>query len=160
MRAYDGTIGWEEEPGQGVEELTGGALDNIRDEGENAIEGPLLDYAAKGNRVEYLGKETIDGKPCFKLRTTLKDGTTIVQYLDAKSMLEIHEEIDRDVNGKRILIVEDVGDYRDVDGVKLAHSFVSGPKEDPRRTKLTIDKYTLNATVDPQLFAKPVPAGQ
>ena len=77
-----------------------------------------------------------------------------------KSMLEIHEEIDRDVNGKRILIVEDVGDYRDVDGVKLAHSFVSGPKEDPRRTKLTIDKYTLNATVDPQLFAKPVPAGQ
>jgi len=160
MRAYDGKIGWQEEPGQGAEELTGGALENIRDEGENAIEGPLLDYAAKGNRVDYLGKETIDGKPCFKLRTTLKGGTTIVQYLDAKSMLEIHEEIDRDVNGKRILIVEDVGDYRDVDGVKLAHSFISGPKEDPRRTKLTIEKYTLNATVDPQLFAKPVPVGQ
>ena len=48
MRAYDGKIGWQEEPGRGAEELTGGALENIRDEGENAIEGPLLDYTAKG----------------------------------------------------------------------------------------------------------------
>ncbi len=161
VRAYDGKIGWQDMPGgNGVEELSGGALENIRDEGENAIEGPLLDYAAKGNKVEYLGKDSVDGKPCFKLKTTLKGGTTIVQYLDAGSMLEIHEEIDRDVNGQRVTIIEDVGDYRDVDGVRLAHSFVSGTKDDPGRTKLSIAKFTLNQPIEATVFVKPTPGNQ
>ena len=161
VRAYDGKIGWQDMPGgKGVEKLSGGALENIRDEGENAIEGPLLDYAAKGNKVEYLGQDSVDGKPCFKLKTTLKGGTTIVQYLEAVSMLEIHEEIERDVNGQRFVIVEDVRDYRDVDGVKLAHSFVSGTKEDPGRTKLIIEKFKLNQPIEATVFVKPTPGNQ
>lgn len=155
-RAFDGKAGWQDMPnGKGVEDLAAGALDNIREEAENAIEGPLLDYAAKGNKAEFLGKDTAGGRPCFKLKTTLKSGTTIVHYLDVETYLEVHEEIERDVNGERVVIVEDISDYREEDGLKVAHSFVSGTKEDPTRSRLTLEKFVFDAPIDASVFAKP-----
>lgn len=153
-RAYDGASGWQIQGGQ-TTDLTGGDLNNIREEAENAIEGPLLDYAKKGSKVEALGKDTWAGKPVFKLKITTKTGTAITEFLDASSYLEIHEEIERFANGKLMLIVEDVGDYRDVDGIKFAHRFVSGTRENPAASILQIDKMQLNVPVDAAVFAKP-----
>src|ERR1700690_374724 len=70
-RAYDGTIGWQiEKSGEEskVDMLHGGEADNIREEAENAIEGPLVDYAKKGSKVEALGRDTLGGKPVYKLK--------------------------------------------------------------------------------------------
>src|SRR5882672_9174728 len=153
-RAYDGASGWEMQGGQ-VRDLTDGDLDNIREEAENAIEGPLLDYAKKGSKAAVLGKDTVAGKPVFKLKIITKLGTSITQFLDASSYLEIHEEIERSANGKSITIVEDVGDYRDVNGVKFAHRFVSGPRENPTASTLQVDKMQLNVVVDAAAFEKP-----
>src|SRR5262249_22971774 len=119
------------------------------------IEGPLLDYAKKGSKAEFLGKDTVGGKPVFKLKITTKMGTSITQFLDASSYLEIHEEIERSANGKLVMIVEDVSDYRDVNGVKFAHRFVSGTKENPTASTLQIEKMQINVPVEAQTFAKP-----
>jgi hypothetical protein len=157
-RAYDGTTGWESEKGgeqSKVDALTGGEADNIREEAENAIEGPLLDYAKKGNKLEALGHDTVAGKRVDKLKITTHVGTSITQFLDATTHLEIHEEIERTVNGKLMMIVEDVGDYRDVGGVKFAHRFVSGPKENPQMTTLQVEKMQLDVPIDASIFARP-----
>lgn len=157
-RAYDGTKGWQAQKKDAenkVEELTGGEADNIREEAENAIEGPLLDYAKKGSKIETLGRETYDGKPVFKLKITTHMGTTITQYLDAATYLEVHEDIERSANGKLMLIVEDVSDYRDVGGVKYAHRFVSGSKDNPKASTFQVDKMELNVPVDATAFAMP-----
>ncbi len=159
-RAYDGAAGWEMQKsmdGPKVRALSDGELDNIREEAENAIEGPLLDYGKKGSKAEYLGKDTVEGKPVHKLKITTKLGTTITQFLDASSYLEVHEEIERSVDGKIAVIVEDVGDYRDVDGVKFAHLFVSGTRENPKGTKLQIEKMQLNVPVEASVFGSPKP---
>jgi hypothetical protein len=159
-RAYDGAAGWEMQKsadGPKVRALSDGELDNIREEAENAIEGPLLDYAKKGSKAEYLGKDTVEGKPVFKLKITTKAGSGITQFLDASSCLEIHEEIERSADGKIAVIVEDVGDYREVGGVKFAHLFESGTRENPKGTKLQIEKMQLNAPVDASVFASPKP---
>ena len=159
VRAFDGTVGWQSEKGDTgaakVEELKAGDLDNIKEEAENAIEGPLLDYTKKGSKAEFLGKDTFDGKPVYKLKITTHMGTTITQFLDTTTYLEIHEEIERSANGKVILIVEDVGEDGEVDGVKFAHLFVSGPKDNPKASKLQIDKMQLNAPLDAGVFAMP-----
>lgn len=157
-RAYDGKAGWQrqEQGGEALNTvLTDGELDNIREEAENAIEGPLLDYAKKGSKAEFLGKDTVAGKPVYKVKITTQFGTTITQFLDATTFLEIHEEIERSAEGKIITIVEDVGDYRNVDGVKFAHLFVSGPKENPQATKLQIEKMQLNVPIESDAFALP-----
>ena len=99
-RSYDGAAGWQMQSGQ-VSDLTGGDLNNILEEAANAIEGPLLDYAKKGNKVEALGKDTWAGKPVLKLKITTRQGTGITEFLDASSYLEIHEEIERSANERR-----------------------------------------------------------
>jgi len=87
-------------------------------------------------------------------------GTSITQFLDASTYLEIHVEIERSVNGNLMTIVEQVGDYREVGGVKFAHLFVSGPKENPAATKLQLEKMELNAPVDTSVFGMPKEKGE
>jgi hypothetical protein len=135
-------------------DLANGELENIREEAENAIEGPLLDYAKKGSNAELLGKDDVDGKAVFKIKITTKMGTSITQFLDASTYLEIHEEIERSANGKVVLIVEDVSDYRDVSGVKVAHRFVSGTRENPAASTLQIENMELNRPIGENVFQK------
>jgi len=160
VRAFDGTAGWQmQKNGEQVktEAMSGGEKDNIQEEAENAIEGPLLDYAKKGSKAEFLGKDTLDGTPVFKLKITTHMGTAITKFLDASTYLEIHEELERSVNGKLTTIVEQVGDFREVGGVKFAQRFVSGPRENPSTTKLQFDKMELNVAMDAGVFVMPKP---
>jgi len=81
VRAFDGQSGWIQNPGPpgtAVRPLTDGDLDELRDEGENGIDGVLADYAAKGSRIEFAGTQTVDGRPCYKLKVTLRTGH--IQY--------------------------------------------------------------------------------
>jgi hypothetical protein len=159
-RAFDGQSAWLHSTVNNHEDLrplTGGDLDNLQDEGENGIDGPLADHAAKGNKVELVGNEQVEGKPCYKLKVTLHSGHIQFQYIDAKTFLEIREEIVRTIDGKDTVIEETVGDYRREGGILFAHSFVSGPAGSPQRTTLTIDKFDVNAPVDKALFQMPKP---
>ena len=157
-RAFDGNTGWQIEKNGEESKLnlmSGGESDNIKEEAENAIEGPLLDYAKKGSKVEALGKDTVEGRPAYKLKITTRGGSSITQFLDGTTYLEIYEEIERSVNGKPMTIVEDVSDYREVGGVKFAHRFVSGPRENPQASTLQIDKMELNVPIAESVFAVP-----
>lgn len=155
-RAYDGSSGWERQ-GAAARSVVDGELNSLREEAANAIEGPLLDYAKKGSKAEFLGNDSVDGRPVYKVKITTRLGTSITQFLDAGTYLEIHEEIERSVDGKVTTIVEEVGDYREVDGVKFAHRFVSGTRENPAGSRLQIDKMTLNVPVEESVFQKPQP---
>jgi len=159
-RAFDGQSAWlhsRESNRENVRPLTGGDLENLQDEAENGIDGPLADHAAKGNKVELVGTEQVEGKPCYKLKITLHSGHLQYQYLDTKTYLEIREEIVRTVDSKDTVIEESVGDYRREGGILFAHSFVSGVVGSPQRTTLTIDKFDLNPPVEKTLFQMPKP---
>ena len=44
---------------------------------------PLVDYAAKGHKAELIGKDTIGGKECFKIKLTTKEGRELNFYIDS-----------------------------------------------------------------------------
>lgn len=52
---------------------------------------PLVDYAAKGHTAELLGKESVDGAECYKIKLTPKTGTPITYYIDAKNWYVVME---------------------------------------------------------------------
>ena len=55
------------------------SADDIKDLGIEAdLEGPLVDYAKKGHKVEYLGTEDVDGTAAHKLRVTYATGNEAV----------------------------------------------------------------------------------
>jgi len=47
--------------------------------------GPLVDYKTKGHMAELIGKETIDGKECYKIKFATKEGRELIFFIDAKT---------------------------------------------------------------------------
>ena len=53
-------------------ELVAEDLKDIEEQAD--IDGPLVDYKTKGNIIEFVGKEAVEGKEAYHLKLTLKNG--------------------------------------------------------------------------------------
>jgi outer membrane lipoprotein-sorting protein len=146
VQAWDGKEAWSISPFGGRREPQKVSADDAKGLIEQSdIAGPLVDYQAKGNKVEYLGTEDIDGTDAHKLRVTLKNGDNKVLYLDPDAFLEIRVVNHRMVRGQEEVSTTDLGEYEKVDGVYFP--FESGRSH--------LDKVELNQPVDPKIFAFP-----
>ena len=84
---------------------------------EADFDGPTFDYKAKGNKVEFAGKEDVQGSPAYKLHVTTKDGKELNVYLDAETYLAIKVDAARNVQGQDLETETTIGDYKTVDGL-------------------------------------------
>ena len=158
VQAYDGKSAWAIMPFMGKKDPEPMAADEAKDMEENAdIDGPLVDYKAKGNQVELVGKENVEGTPAYKLKVTMKNGDVKYMYLDTDSGLEIKEEQKRMIRGSEQETETSLGDYRAVDGIMFPFAIESGVKGSPHKQKLTLDKIEINAPVDSASFKMPPP---
>src|SRR5882724_6805530 len=67
INAYDGQEGWKVSPFQGRKDPEKMSADDTKSLMEEAeIDGPLVDWKAKGSTVEYLGTEDVDGTLAHK----------------------------------------------------------------------------------------------
>lgn len=157
VQAYDGSTGWQIQPfgGRKDPELMG--EDDLRPVLEDAdFDGPLVDYKAKGNTVEYLGHEEVDGDDALKLKVTLKNGDIMYYYLDPDTFLEIKKETQRFIRGSVRESVTEMGSYKPVAGVMYPFSIEVGPKNNPdARQKLAVDKIEVNVPIDDGQFKMP-----
>jgi outer membrane lipoprotein-sorting protein len=161
VRSYDGTskTGWAIIPFQGKKDGEPMTADDIKEAAEGAdFDGPLVDYAAKGNKVELLGKESVEGSPAYKLKLTRKSGNVENVYLDADSFLEVRSEAKRMIRGNEVETESTIGDYKTVDGLVVPFSAEEGAKGRPEKQKITFEKYEFNVPVDAAMFAMPAPA--
>jgi outer membrane lipoprotein-sorting protein len=122
------------------------------------LDGPLMDYKDKGNQVELLGKEKVEGTDAYKLKVTLKNGDIQTVYIDADSFLSIKEETKRTVRGTDHDVESSIGDYKEVDGIVFPFAVESGVKGGTEKQKITISKIELNVPVDDAIFKMPPPA--
>ncbi len=89
------------------------------------IAGPLVDYVTKGHKTELNGKETINGNNCYKIKLTLAGGKTMYVFLNTDTYLIARTVDKRNVNGQQTDVQADYDDYKEVEGVKWAHSVTS-----------------------------------
>ena len=158
IKAFDGQSGWIQNPGPreaGVRPLTDGDLEELRDDAENGIGWVLADYAAKGSRIELAGTQTVDGRPCYKLKVTLRNGHRQYQYIDTQTYLEVRQDILGTMDGKPSAIEQTLGDYRSEAGALFAHSIVSVMRGQPGRSTVTIQRIEINPPIDEKLFSMP-----
>jgi hypothetical protein len=157
VQAYDGTTGWQIQPfgGRKDPELMG--EDDMRDLLiDSDFDGPLVDYKAKGNVVEYLGHDVVDGDDALRLKVTLKDGDIVYYYLDPDTYLEIRKETQEFIRGSVRESAANLGSYKPVAGVMYPFSIASGPKNDPTSWQtVTVDKIEVNVPLDSSEFAVP-----
>lgn len=160
IQAYDGKTGWTVMPFTGKKDPEQVPAEDAKNLDEQAdFDGPLIDYKAKGNQVELVGREEVEGTNAYKLKVTLKSGDVRYFYLDPDAFLEIKTEGKRVMRGSEIEYESSLGDYKPVDGVMIAHSMEMGVKGMAQRQKLVIDKVEMNPTAPDSLFAMPATAG-
>lgn len=156
ITAYDGTSGWQIQPFGGHKDpqyLGEDALRGVVREAD--FDGPLVDYKEKGNTVEYLGHDVVDGDDALRLKVTLKNGDIIYYYLDPDTFLEIRKEVQETIRGTIRESVTDMGSYKPVAGVMYPFWIAGGSKENPDAQSTTIEKLEVNVAIDPADFAVP-----
>jgi outer membrane lipoprotein-sorting protein len=157
IQAYDGRTGWQISPFEGRRDPEMLGEDDLRNLNEDAdFYGPLVDYKEKGNTVEYLGHDTVDGDDVYRLKVTLKNGDIIYMYLDPDSYIEIRTDRQQFIRGAVRETQTDLGSYKQVSGVYFPFSVSSGPKNRPnQKGTITIEKMEANVAIPDSQFKMP-----
>jgi hypothetical protein len=156
IQAYDGSTGWQISPFQGRRDPELLGEDDLRGLVEDAdFYGPLVNYKEKGNTVEYLGHDTIDGDDALRLKVSLKNGDILNYYLDPDTYLEIRIEKMQFIRGSVRETVTDLGSYKQVAGVYYPFSMEIGSKQNPGGAKVTFDKMEANVPIPLPDFKMP-----
>lgn len=124
---------------------------------------PFLDYKSKGYKVELLGKETIEGSECFKIKLTKKpimvDGKSkesiTFYYFDANDFVPIMTESEIHTGQAKGMIAQSkLSDYTEVNGMMFPFSLSEGVKGSGSQG-LQIKNIELNPTADAAVFKFP-----
>jgi hypothetical protein len=157
VQVYDGVQGWKVRPylnRNEIEPYTPAEAKSAAVASE--LDGPLIDYAKKGTKVELVGAQAVEGKSAYKLKLTLKDGTQSHLWVDANSFLELKiEGVPRKMDGKVRNVAIYYRDYKTEKGLTVARvleTVVEGVKQ---THKISIQSVAVNQPADDALFAKP-----
>jgi hypothetical protein len=157
VQVYDGAHGWKVRPflnRNEVEPYTAAEAKAAATASE--LDGPLIDYAKKGTKVELVGAQAVEGNNAYKLKLTLKDGTQSHLWVDANSFLEVKiEGLPRKMDGKLRNVAVYYRDYKTEKGLttpRVLETVVEGVKQSH---KINVKNVAINQPADDALFAKP-----
>jgi len=159
INAYDGKTGWKIEPWQGKkdpEPLGEEEMKSILEDSD--FDGPLVNYQQKGNKIEFVGMDQIEGTDTFKLKVTRANGDIYNYYLDTDYYVPIKIDIKRMIRGAEREYEIALGDYKEVAGWYLPHSKETNVKGSQDRQKIVYEKIEANVPVDDNRFRMPVAA--
>jgi outer membrane lipoprotein-sorting protein len=153
---WDGTRGWRVSPLDGSLEAEPMPADAAALSAEQAdFEGPLVDWKAKGNRVERVGTAALPGGPAHELKVTMKSGVVRRVWVDAKTGLIVKSGSTRKVKGHETTLEVLYGDYRETGGVQFARSIEIGAEGRPQRLRIVVDSVEVNPRIDDSRFKMP-----
>jgi hypothetical protein len=158
--AYDGKNAWKIEPWQGKkdpEPLGEEELKSIIEDSD--FDGPLVNYQQKGNKIEYLGLDPVEGTDCHKLKVTTKAGDTFFYYMDTDYFVPIKIETKRTVRGELREYETSIGDYKEVNGWYLPYSYETSAKGNSNKQKITYETIVANLDLPDSRFRQPAPPG-
>jgi outer membrane lipoprotein-sorting protein len=156
VQVYDGTNGWKLRPFLNRHEVEPFTADEMKAAAMQAdLDGPLMDYAVKGTKVELEGTEKVEGNDSYRLKLTYKNGQAQRLWVNAKTFLETKiEGVPRRLDGKYHAVEVYYRDYRTVNGLMMP--YLQETKVDGVRQteKIAIEKVAANPRVEDSRFAK------
>ncbi len=156
VRGYDGQMGWQVNPFAEAREplpMTAEDTRNIAEEAE--FDDPLLDWKARGSRVELVGSELVDSRRADRLRITTRNGLVQEILLDAQSHLRVGWEGERQASGKVTRFLSSFNDYRTVGGILFPFRITSRAIGNENRQEIVITRVDLDTPIDDARFGLP-----
>ena len=153
VQAFDGTTAWVIPPGaEAAREVAGPQADAARSNSD--FDGPLLDYAAKGHRVELVGREKVGSAEVHHLKLTRKDGGIEHYYIDVTSNLEVKRSAEMNAGGGKRTLESELSNYKSVDGVMVPHTMTQSVDGAPVM-QVKFSTVQFNVPMDDDLFRMP-----
>lgn len=158
INAYDGSSGWKIDPFGGKKDAESLSEEELRSIIEDSdFDEPLINYREKGNKVELVGMDQVEGTDVYKLKVTLKSGDTRYYYMDTDSYVPIKYETKRIIRGTPQESETTLGDYKQVGGWFLPFSMETRQKGSSGSQKITFDKIEFNVPIDSTRYSRPKP---
>jgi hypothetical protein len=149
------TAGWSFFPfGNGQtkpEPMTADDLKQSKDEMD--IMDELMTYTTKGAKVEYVGKDDVDGTECFKLKYTDKDGQVTTMFIDPTNYYTIRQIQKIKANGQEQEATLNMSNFQKLpEGIVVPMTMGTGNGD------VKITKVEVNTISDESIF-KPSTGG-
>jgi len=166
IQVYDGNTGWKLRPFLNRREVEPYTEEEMKSASvQFDLDGPLVDYAAKGTTIELAGTEKIEGHDTYKLKLTMKNGRTTSLWIDSATFLDVKiEGIQRRLDGKYHQVEIYYRDFHTVNGLKIPFiletrvlNLKTTPSSAPLPTaseQITIEKVEVNPKLPDELFLK------
>ena len=127
-------------------EMPAEQLEMIKDQSD--MDGPLVDYKAKGHQIEFVGAEMADGKKVMHLRVFRKTMPVQDVYLDSVTYLET--KMTTAVPGSGVFETQ-FGDYRTVDGMTMPF-LIKTVAAGMTLSEMKLTKIEVNPKLDDAVF--------
>ncbi|HEX8837269.1 MAG TPA: hypothetical protein VF748_10065, partial [Candidatus Acidoferrum sp.] len=121
VQVYDGSNGWKLRPFLNRLVVAPYTAEEMKITSvQSELDGPMVDCAAKGTRIELDGMEKVEQRDTYKLKLTLKSGDVTHVWVDAETFLEAKiQGQPRRLDGTYHPVEVYYRDYRNVNGLKI-----------------------------------------
>jgi hypothetical protein len=159
-RIFDGAHGWKVRPAtDGRPERKSFSPEEVNfARAEFVIDGPLIDYHAKGVTAALDGIDTVEGRKAYRLSLKLPSGAERKVWIDTQTNLDVR--YDRPATnplkpGAPVSVY--YRNFAAVEGLQIAHSIETGvgAASTDATDKLVIDRIMVNPKLDDGTFAPP-----
>ena len=149
-RGFNGVVGWEDNPQNGMRDITGPELAAMKRDADFYMPIKLRELYPI---MAVKGKESVNGHDTYVVEATASDGAAETMYFDAGSGLLVRTVREAEgPNGNATMDIT-LDDYREVDGIKLA--FVMHFSLGDFNFVIKLSEVKHNLPIDDAKFDKP-----
>jgi hypothetical protein len=144
--------GWEFMPFQGQTKPEPLTADDVKTEQDGLqIQDEFITYKELGKKLDYLGKDDVDGTECLKLKMIDKEGKEVTFYIDPANYYTIKQVEKIKADGKEMEIATMYGNYKKTEIGILYPMSITKEGEGMEITKIEI-----NPIIDEASFKAPM----
>jgi hypothetical protein len=142
------TEGWNYLPFQGHTKPEAMTADDVKNSQDDLyLQDEFITYTELGKKLEYFGKDDVDGTECFKLKMTDKNAQETTYYIDPSNYYVIKQTQKIKSDGKEVESSTAFGDYKKLpEGIIFPMSIIAGWGES------SITKIEVNPVIDESIF--------
>jgi len=154
-QAYDGKEGWRIDGFKNEKTKTilkGKQAFAMANESDVELESPLIDYEKKGHTIILEGKDSVDNKPCYRVKFMWKDGGTETLFFNSENFALVKKRaIAKNTELNNAMLDIFYSDYKSTEGITVPFKITCKDNGQPV-LDITITGIKLNQPITDSMF--------
>lgn len=155
INAYKDGKGWKINPFTGATTATDMTSEELSDfKTQSMLANNLMDYKARGHKIEYMGGEDVNGVKTHKIKLTTKDDNKVTTYfVSTTDNMLIKSVSTRNIQGQDMEIETLHSNVKEFNGLKFALTRIQKVSGQVLQ-EINFKDLQFNVTIDEKIFDK------